>query len=127
MLRNHRDVVWTLLLIVLLASGCGDGGAPKRLDMGGVDGDQVSSIIEDVNEAAGDLKKMTGLFVKGSKPADLKKLDSHSVSIVGRPSVNGTTATAKVRVDKAGKMLGEAEWSFEKEGDKWKVKAAPLP
>jgi hypothetical protein len=127
MLGDHRSVFHWLILLVLLACGCGDGGSQKRLDMGGADGDLISLLIEDVNETAGDLKKMTSLFVKGSKPADLKKLDSQSFSIVGRPSVSGTSATAKVRVDRAGKMLGEVDWTFEKDGDKWKVKAAPMP
>jgi hypothetical protein len=50
-------------------------------------------------------------------------------TVVGKPTVSGTTATAKVRVDPAsgGATVGEVEWTFEKEGEKWKIKSAPLP
>jgi hypothetical protein len=53
----------------------------------------------------------------------------YGYTVVGRPSMNGTSATAKVRVDPAagGATVREMEWLFEKDGDKWKIKSAPIP
>ncbi len=123
---------WLLIPLFLASAcllGCGGDADSKPLDMGGADGDQISSLIEEVNEAVGNPKKLEALFVKGSKPADSKKMTKCSFSIVGKPSVSGSTGTAKVRIDPAGggQTLGEPEWSFEKDGDTWKIKSAPLP
>ena len=109
--------------------GCGSDSDSKPLDMGGPDGDKISSLIEELNEAVGNPKKLDAMFMKGSKPVDSKKMTKCGFSIVGKPSVSGSTGTAKVRVDPAGggATLGEVEWTFEKDGDKWKIKSAPLP
>jgi hypothetical protein len=117
-----------LAVTLALLTGCG-GTDGKPLDMGGEDGSKISAVIEDVNDAVGNPKKLDTLFVKGAKPADPKKFAKCGYTIVGKPTVSGTTATAKVRIDPAGggQSLGEQEWSFEKDGDKWKIKSAPLP
>ena len=128
-MRSVRLVTLSVVMLgVAFALGCG-GSDGKPLDMGGKDGDQISMLIEEVNEGIGSSKEADALFVKGSKPADLKKLAKFTYSVVGKPSVSGTSATAKVRVDPAGggATLGEVEWTFEKDGDKWKIKAAPIP
>lgn len=123
----HR-ILPVFALSAALLCGCG-GSDVKPLDMGGEDGNKISALIEDVNEGIGSAKEADTLFAKGSKPADLKKYAKFTYSIVGKPTVSGTTGTAKVRVDPAGggKTVGEVEWTFEKDGDKWKVKSAPLP
>lgn len=125
----RRPIVPVAALAFALALGCGGGSDGQPLDMGGPDGDKISALIEDVNDAVGSPKKQDLLFAKGAKPADQKKFAKCAYSIVGRPSVSGGTATAKVRVDPAsgGEKLGEVEWTFEKDGDKWKIKTAPLP
>lgn len=125
----RRLAVSVPVLALAFAFGCGGSDAQQRLDMGGADGDQISSLIEEVNEAVGNPKKLDTLFVKGSKPADPKKFAKCGYSIAGKPSLSGATGTAKVRVDPAGggQKLGDVEWTFEKEGDKWKIKSAPLP
>lgn len=115
-----------LAVALALLAGCG-GSDGKPLDMGGEDGSKISTVIEDINDAVGNPKKLDTLFVKGAKPADPKKFAKCSFTIVGKPTVSGTTAASKVRVDGDGKMLGEVEWKFEKDGDKWKIKDAPLP
>ena len=117
-----------LAVAVALTLGC-RGSEVTPLDMGGPDGDQISALIEEVNEGIGNPKEVDLLFAKGAKTTDHKKLVRCCFSIVGKPNVTGTTGTAKVRVDSAagGQCLGEVEWTFEKDGDKWKIKAAPLP
>ena len=118
-----------LAVALALLAGCGGGTEGKALDMGGVDGSKVATVIEDFNDAVGNRKKLDALFAKGAKPSDTKTLIKYTYSIVGKPSVSGTTATAKVRIDPTGggPTLGEKEWSFEKDGDMWKIKSAPLP
>jgi hypothetical protein len=115
------------MLGLCLTIGCG-GADVKPLDMGGPDGDKISALIEEVNEGIGSAKEVESLFVKGTKP-DTRKMGKFGYTVVGKPTVSGTTATAKVRVDPAsgGATVGEVEWTFEKEGEKWKIKSAPLP
>lgn len=116
--------------LLLVGSGCGSDISTngKALDVGGPDATAVATLVEDMNDANTSTKKLDALFVKGAKPTDLKKFSKCSFYISGKPSVSGSSATCKVRIDDAtGKTLGEPEWSFEKDGDKWKVKAAPMP
>jgi hypothetical protein len=127
---NASRRLFLLLALGSLVGAVGCGGEPdgKPLDMGGEDGTKIATVIEDVNEAIGNPKKLDILFVKGSKPTDTKKFARGNYSIAGKPSVSGESATAKVRVDSSeGKLLGEVEWKLEKDGDKWKIKDAPIP
>ncbi len=121
----HRVFVAAVLLA---AAGCGSDSPGKALDVGGPDATAIATVVEDLNDAVGSNKKLDPLFVKGSRPTDTKKMAKCSYYIAGKPAVSGSSATCKVRIDDAGgKTLGEPEWAFEKDGDKWKVKAAPLP
>jgi hypothetical protein len=131
--HTHRTTMRFCLpavgLLGLLALGCGPSAPPTGgLDMGGPDANKVATLVEDMNEAKGDAKKTAALFVAGVRP-ETKKLAQFDYSIVGKPVINGTDATCKVRADKAptGEKAGEVEWAFVKEGDKWKIKSAPLP
>jgi len=116
-------------LFALVACGCG-GSAPSDsktgLDLGGADASAVATLVEDMNDAKGNAKKVAGMFVKGAAP-DAKKFNPYDYSIVGKPAVTGNDARCKVRLDAKCGTKGEQEWSFTKEGDKWKIKAAPLP
>jgi hypothetical protein len=111
--------------------GCGgSGGPPKLLDMGGEDGTKIASLIEDLNDAKGAGKKFATAFAKGATPsaAEAKKYNPFAFYIIGKPTVNGGDATAKVSIQKdGGGEIGQKEWTFVKEGDAWKLKAAPLP
>ena len=114
--------------IAALAAIVGCGGPTKPLDMGGEDGQKVSLLIEDINDSKGNPKKMSELMVTAVSAAEVKKFDPYEFSIIGKPSMNGTNATCKVRVDKiSGEQAGEVEWGFEKVGDAWKIKSAPVP
>lgn len=119
----------SLAVALLAGAGCGSNAETgKALDLGGADATAVATLVEDLNDANTSSKKLEQLFVKGTKPTNPKTFAKCSFTISGKPSVSGTSATCKVRIDDAaGKILGEPEWQFEKDGDKWKVKAAPMP
>lgn len=124
----HQQLLVCAALLALAAGGCGSGSSENKtgLDLGGADATAVATLVEDMNDAKGNAKKVSGLFVKGAAP-DAKKLNAYDYYIVGRPTVTGSDATCKVRLDGKGGAPVEQEWSFTKEGDKWKIKSAPLP
>lgn len=124
-----------LPVVFALSAGCGggSGGDMKPLDMGGEDGIKIATLVDDLNEAKGDAKKTGKLFASGAAPAaaDAKKIAAHSYYIATgtKPTVTGSEGTAKVSIhsDKESKEVGQKDWNFVKEGDAWKIKAAPLP
>ncbi len=127
MLSGCRWIIALFFVAVSLASmGCKE--KTKTQNLGGEEATQIALLVEEVNEAAGNSQKLAGLFATGSAPSDAQKFTKYAFTIVGKASVSGTTGTIKVRVDSAeGQKLGEQDWTFEKEGDKWKIKTAPLP
>jgi len=122
-----------LLLLAIVLPGCGgtDTSATGLVDMGGADGNKIAFVVEDLNDSKGSGKKFNASFAKGSTPTavEAKKFSPYQFTVVGKPTVNGSEATAKVSVQKEGdgKEIGEKEWSFVKEGDAWKIKSAPMP
>lgn len=121
-----RWITICLALAVLLAVGC--GGRSSVPDMGGEDGKKIAALIEDLNDAAGVAKKMAPLFASSVRPEPVK-FGRYSYSVVGRPSVNGDSATCQVRIDTlaGGENKGEQQWTFSRQGGEWKITAAPLP
>lgn len=115
------------MLLTIMALGCGGGAA--TVDMGSPEGKLVAEAIENLNDSAGNATKFGKAFAKGSGPAAGKKYSGLGFYIVGKPTVSGDQATAKVRIEKLsdGSTVGEQEWSFVKEGSDWKIKTAPLP
>jgi hypothetical protein len=111
-------------LMSLLLVGCGEE-KPKSPELGGEDGMAIARCIEDLGDSTNSAKKLSDLFIAGSKPPELAKLKGCMFSIVGKPSLNGTTATAKVKIEKDSKS-SEQDWTFEKVGNTWKIKTAPL-
>ena len=123
----HRIVVSFLLLATsLFHTGC--GGNPSVVDMGGEDGSKVASLIEELNEVKHSPKKMAEYFSSKPNPSDSKKLNLMTFYVKGKPTINGTTATCNVQVEKQdGTPVGEIQWNFEKLAQAWKIKSAPLP
>ncbi len=116
----------TSFVLLLLTIGCSDSN--KTIDMGGEDGSQVALLIEDLNETKHNAKKVVDSFVSKQVTPDVKKLNQLTFYVMGKPAVNGSSATCKVQIEKSDSTpLGEQDWQFEKVGDKWKIKAAPLP
>lgn len=117
---------------LLAAVGCGGGSsdAPKPADLGGDDGKQIGELVDQMNDDSGRAAKLKGLFAAGSAAGakEAKAFAQHQYNLKGKPTVSGTTATATVAIEKAsGGTAVEKEWAFVKEGDKWKIKSAPLP
>jgi hypothetical protein len=58
-----------------------------------------------------------------------KKYIGLQYTLVGKPAVNGESATATIVVEKSatGAKLGEVTWEFAKVDGTWKIKTAPLP
>lgn len=119
-----------LPLLAALAAGCG-GDAPRPpapLDFGGPDGRAVADFLDQFNEHKHDPARVKQAFA-GPPTAPAAGYDRYDFQIDGVVSVAGTTATARVR---ARPEAGSAEpvlldWAFEKVGDRWKLKSAPLP
>ena len=81
---------------------------------------------------AGDAKRFRGAFASGATPpADKERARFRQLLFTPEspPVVSGDSATVRVRVrdDNSPQPLGALEWSFSKEGGKWKIKSAPLP
>lgn len=118
--------LWAAFL-ALIALGCGGPEGQKGPDMGSEDGLKVAGLIEEMNDAIGNQKKLAALFATSGKPPDTTKTKGLSFSVVNKPAVTGADAKCKVRIDRGGEKVGELDWNFVKEGDKWKIKSAPLP
>lgn len=127
MTLSHRFILRAFgLVIVVFALGC--GGSPKPPTYGSEEGKKIAVLVEDLNEARADGKQFKQLF-SGSAPTDWKKYSSFLYDVEGHPTVNGDTATArvKIRADGDGSDKGSQEWTFVKAGDGWKIKTAALP
>ena len=124
---NIRQATRFLFIVILCSAGC-SSSTPSSVDMGGEEGTKVAVLVEDINEAKGDEKKMSPLFVTKPTAADAKKFNQLSFYVTGKPTVTGSNATCKVTIEKQdGTPQGVQEWSFEKIASAWKIKSALLP
>jgi hypothetical protein len=132
---NHSIRILCLLLSCLML-GC-EGDNRPTLWTG--DDKAISDLMSDWNDVVkfdrGRAKaKSTNaplMFTKDATPTpeQLRTFQEYSIRQNGRPKVSGTTATMPVLVYSF-KTKGDPaalEWSFEKEGDVWRIKTAPLP
>jgi hypothetical protein len=111
------------ILLILVVQGCGSPAPPSY---GSEDGKKIALLIEDLNEKKGNTVESKKLFV--SVPANLVRLGQFSFDVKGSPSVTGTTATATLAVrTEGGEDKGQQQWTFEKVGENWRIKTAPLP
>jgi hypothetical protein len=111
--------------------GCGGSGISKRGEVGVLDDrQQLAALVTEFADTATPAS-MLRYFVAGTKigPADYKKYVAHNYKVEGKPAIDGDAATATVKVTTAndGREVGTKEWAFVKQGDKWKLKSAPLP
>ena len=116
-----------LVALTIGLTGCGKS-EPRGPSFGSEDGKQIAVLLEDLTEAAADTPKASALFA-GQPPANLKQFGRYRFEVKANPTVSGDTATATVQIvaENDGTEKGATEWSFVKEGGKWKVKTAPLP
>jgi len=106
--------------------GCGKS-APEA----GGDVDTIQKLVQSLPDRASNPKVFKDFFVDGSAPSDKDRpsFSKYQLKSGGRPTVSGDTATMNVVFydDTAGKDVGTTTWTFAKQGDKWKIKTAPLP
>jgi hypothetical protein len=109
----------------LLLAGCGG----RVEDFGGAEGKAIADLISHFDDLQTRPKDFEAAFVASAVPkgAARKKYSNYQYSLLGRPTVSGTTATATVAMERPGDKPIEKTWEFAKEGGTWKIKAAPLP
>jgi hypothetical protein len=114
------------LAAVALLAGCDSKPSSGGLYTG--DAHLVSNLIEEMNDAKSSAPRAQKLFAKGSFPAEFKKYYPYTFYAADKPKMEGAEATAEVAIRKEdGTDLGKQTWTFVKEGEAWKIKAAPLP
>lgn len=115
------------MLLAALVAGCGSSG-PGPADPGNEDARQLAALVEQLNDDAGRERQLRQMFAASAARPSPKALQQFRYDLRGAPRVSGADATATVAVEKqAGGDPVEKEWTFVKEGDKWKIKSAPLP
>lgn len=120
-MRHGYILYWVLLLSV----GCSKG-APT-LDVGGEEGGKVVSVIEELNEAKADDKKLAASFATKAVTPKAKELNLYSYYVKGTPKIQGDLAKCMVLVEKNdGTPVGDFEWELERISGTWKIKRAPL-
>ena len=115
------------LLTVLFAAGCGSSAVPMP-DYGSDEGLKIAQLVSEFNDTRGAPAKFKKMFA-AAPPAALKAFEKYVYEVeVGSPRVEGTTATATVRLLKEAdnSVVTTKEWTFSKVGDGWKIKTAPL-
>ena len=117
-------------VFLLLTAGCGSQSSTGP-SYGGEEGRKIAILVDALIDDRSNYRRMTAHFTSGSAPDNQqwRKFAPYSFEVVGDPVVSGATATAKVRIvfDSNREEKGEVEWAFAKDGENWKITAAPLP
>ncbi len=114
-----------LICSLLLSLGC--ARSAPTLDVGGEEGGKVVSVIEELNEAKADDKKLAASFASKAVTPKAKELNLYNFYVKGTPKVQGDSAQCLVLVEKNnGTPVGDFEWELERIGGTWKIKRAPL-
>ena len=129
-MRCNVTVCLTTATVIALA-GCGRGTNSKRGSVvSHTDNQQLAALVTEFADTGSPLT-MVKHFVPGTKigTADYRKYIAHNYRVDGKPAIEGDSATATVKVMAAndGREVGAKEWTFAKQGDKWKLRSAPLP
>jgi hypothetical protein len=127
-MRLNWLILSLYLIVSISAAGCGgSSNKDKSLDMGGEEGSKIASLIDDLADFKNNPKKLPSICDESLKLTEPKKFGSYSYYVVGKPTVNGDTATCTIRIDDAGgTKLFEKEWEFVKRGNNWKIKSCPI-
>ena len=122
-------IVTTLALVATapFLAGCGK----KKFGPDESESGQVAAEVRAIPDRTGNAQMFRDAFVEGSAPADSERArySKYGFEPIGTPRIAGETATVEVRVydDRAGKDVGNVTWTLVKQGEKWKLKTAPLP
>lgn len=107
--------------------GCSSG----KSEWNPTDADHIVATVSEISDARSEPDKLNSLFVAGSEPDEawieqskqcMLRLDPEAVS------VSGETASAVVEKEDnlEGSVTNTPQWQFQREGDQWKIKTAPL-
>jgi len=116
-----------LFLLAATLIGCGGREAPGPNES---PADQLAAELRALPDRALNPKVFRELFVEGAAPSDEQRPNYAKYGIrPAAPSIDGDNATVQVSIydDRAGKDVGTVTWTLVKQGDKWKLKTAPLP
>lgn len=119
-----------LVLGAALAALAGCGGTTAQPPDAKDDGAQVAALVDRMNDESNTTARLKDSFATGSQIDKklTKAYPQYRYELKSPATVSGTTATATVAMEKhSGGGASEKEWTFVKEGDKWKIKSAPLP
>lgn len=120
-----RCICLVMLLGCSMTLGC--GSATRQLDFGGEDGKMIADLIDDLSDFKGDDAAIAQRCAANTRPPTSAELMRYEYSIVGKPSIDGESATCKIRIDQPdGSPVGDKDWRFRKMGGVWKIEAAPL-
>jgi len=116
---------------VFALTGCGGSASTQRGTVADLnDSQQLASLVTEFADTGSPLT-MVKHFVPGTRigTADYRKYIAHNYRVDGKPAIEGDSAIATVKVMAAtdGRDVGAKEWAFVKQGNKWKLKSAPLP
>ena len=119
---------FTLLASCIVTSflvGCSSSSS-NTTDFGGEDANKIASILGNIPDCSGNPKKIEKFITKGGNTAEISA-KAVEVEIVGKPKIDGSSATCEVKVTApGGSPLGQKTWNFVKEGSDWKIKDAPF-
>jgi|SRR5262245_65646715 len=113
----------TIVLGLLLLHGCGSEAKREQQP-----DEQLVSLVTGTPDKALNAKQAKEHFVTVPAKGELQRYAQLSFEPAGSPSVSGNTATVPVKITAPdGTLKGEVTWEFVKDGDRWKLKNAPLP
>ncbi len=115
-----------LLLVMFALAGC-SGSTPTGPSTD--DRDVAAAVAASIPDAASNAKSFKALFAGDAPEKERTRYTKYQFRTPEKATVSGDTATVKVVVhdDNAGKDVGTVTWELVKQGDKWKLKSAPLP
>jgi len=90
----------------------------------------VSALVQDVADATGRESMFRNLFADGAVPEKnaRSKYRKYSFRAIEPAVFDGDTATVKVvATNLKDEPVGEITWTAVKEGERWKLRDAPLP
>jgi len=120
-----RWILFVMLSVCSMTLGCGSG--TRQQDFGGEDGKMIADLIDDLSDFKADDVAIAKNFAANVPIPKATELDRYEYSILGTPTIDGESATCKIRVDSPeGTSVGEKEWRFKKVGGVWKIESAPL-
>jgi len=129
-MRFVKAICLTAVSVITLV-GCGEGSGTKRGAVVALDDHQkVTALVTEFADTGSHLT-MVKYFVDGTRigQSEYKKYIAYNYKVEGKPAIAGDSATAAVKVTSAKneREVGTKEWQFVKNGDRWKLKSAPLP